>query len=310
MEWRSRRAVWPTRAGGASGAGRCAQSCRLGAGPAPSRDLGRSRSTDRRRSRADRGGGELLLTHMLRCRGGGGVHLSGGSGGVGQASTGCSLPVATTLMGKGSATKRIPCRSASSAISWGRQPNPADAALVEKADVILFVGARTNQNGTDSWALFPSGAHYIHIDIDSAEVGRNYESLRLVGDAKLTLEALTTNGRDATRRGRQPDPGESAKMIAKAVANGGSTIRTHRDENNSRPIRPERLMADIDRVLTPETIMVADASYSSIWIANYLTARAAGQRFLTPRGMADWMGPALGDRRAIRAPPPGHMRQR
>jgi acetolactate synthase I/II/III large subunit len=45
-------------------------------------------------------------------------------------------------------------------------------------------------------------------------------------------------------------------------------------------------MADIDRLLTPETIMVADASYSSIWISNYLTARAVGQRFLTPRGMA------------------------
>jgi acetolactate synthase I/II/III large subunit len=49
---------------------------------------------------------------------------------------------------------------------------------------------------------------------------------------------------------------------------------------------PERLMADIDRLMTPETIVVADASYSSIWIANYLTCRAAGQRFLTPRGLA------------------------
>jgi acetolactate synthase I/II/III large subunit len=53
-----------------------------------------------------------------------------------------------------------------------------------------------------------------------------------------------------------------------------------------RPVRPERLMADIDRVMTPETIVVADASYSSIWIANYLTCQATGQRFLTPRGLA------------------------
>ena len=34
-------------------------------------------------------------------------------------------------------------------------------------------------------------------------------------------------------------------------------------------------MADLDQVLTPESIVVADASYSSIWITNYLTARAA-----------------------------------
>jgi acetolactate synthase-1/2/3 large subunit len=45
-------------------------------------------------------------------------------------------------------------------------------------------------------------------------------------------------------------------------------------------------MAELDRLLTPETIVVAEASYSSIWVANNLTARAAGQRFLTPRGMA------------------------
>jgi acetolactate synthase-1/2/3 large subunit len=52
------------------------------------------------------------------------------------------------------------------------------------------------------------------------------------------------------------------------------------------PIRPERIMAEIDGQLTPETVVVADASYSSIWIANGLTARTAGQRFLTPRGLA------------------------
>jgi acetolactate synthase-1/2/3 large subunit len=52
------------------------------------------------------------------------------------------------------------------------------------------------------------------------------------------------------------------------------------------PIRPERLMRDLDSLLGPETIIVGDASYASIWIANYLTSRRAGARFITPRGMA------------------------
>ena len=40
--------------------------------------------------------------------------------------------------------------------------------------------------------------------------------------------------------------------------------------------------------------MVADASYSSVWIACYMTALAPGMRFLTPRGIAGlgW-GPPL-----------------
>jgi acetolactate synthase-1/2/3 large subunit len=47
-------------------------------------------------------------------------------------------------------------------------------------------------------------------------------------------------------------------------------------------------------LLTPDTLMVSDASYSSIWALNYLTAQRAGQRFLVPRGLAGlgWGFPA------------------
>jgi acetolactate synthase-1/2/3 large subunit len=39
-------------------------------------------------------------------------------------------------------------------------------------------------------------------------------------------------------------------------------------------------------VLTPETTVVADASYSSMWIVGQLRALRAGMRFITPRGLA------------------------
>ena len=52
------------------------------------------------------------------------------------------------------------------------------------------------------------------------------------------------------------------------------------------PIRPERIMADMASVLTPDTLVVADASYSSVWIACYLPCLVPGMRFLTPRGIA------------------------
>lgn len=56
--------------------------------------------------------------------------------------------------------------------------------------------------------------------------------------------------------------------------------------SNQSPIRPERLMADIQSVLTKETIVVADASYSTLWVACYLRSLTAGMRFITPRGLA------------------------
>jgi acetolactate synthase-1/2/3 large subunit len=158
-------------------------------------------------------------------------------------------------------------------------------SLVAEADAILFVGTRTNQNGTDSWTLIPRGAQCIHLDIDGQEVGRNYEALRLVGDAKLTLAALTQDlqRRDLSRRRAARSP------LAGRIADGR---RRHQTEARvlltarGKPARPERLMTELALRLSDDSIVVADASYASIWIANYLPAGKAGMRFLTPRGLA------------------------
>jgi acetolactate synthase-1/2/3 large subunit len=157
--------------------------------------------------------------------------------------------------------------------------------LIDHADVILCVGARTNQNGTDSWTLFPRDAQFIHLDVDPLEIGRNYESIRLVGDAKLTLAALTKalQAQDlSVRRNRRA-------ALAARIAEARSQHRTEAApllHSDAKPIRPERLMGDMAQLLTPDTITVADASYASIWVANYLPTLKAGMRFLTPRGLA------------------------
>ena len=45
-------------------------------------------------------------------------------------------------------------------------------------------------------------------------------------------------------------------------------------------------MRDLDRFVTADTTVVADASYASMWVAGELTARKPGSRFLSPRGLA------------------------
>ena len=45
-------------------------------------------------------------------------------------------------------------------------------------------------------------------------------------------------------------------------------------------------MDDLRACLSPDAVVVADASYSSVWINVYLDALAHGQRFLAPRGLA------------------------
>jgi acetolactate synthase-1/2/3 large subunit len=157
--------------------------------------------------------------------------------------------------------------------------------LIEDADVVLLVGNRTNQNGTDSWKLYPKNARFIHIDADPMEVGRNYEALRLVGDAKVTLAALRISLSTLKLEKRE----HVRPRVAAAIAQGREQ---HEAEiaplvsSASTPIRPERIMREIERRMTSDSVVVADASYSSIWIANYIRGKKAGARFLTPRGLA------------------------
>ncbi|WP_298958318.1 acetolactate synthase catalytic subunit [uncultured Methylobacterium sp.] len=216
---------------------------------------------------------------------GGGVHSSGACAEL-AALQALGLPVGTTVMGKGAVDETHPLSLG--VVGYFMAPRGRSSHLREVitgADVVLLVGNRTNQNGTDSWSLYPRDARYIHLDVDGGEIGRNYEALRLAGDAKLTLAALTEELR------RTGLPGSQGGRPA--LESGIAAARTRHQEDmtslvdmDASPLRPERIMAEIDAVLTPESIAVADASYASIWIANFLTARRAGQRFLTPRGIA------------------------
>ena len=217
---------------------------------------------------------------------GGGVHLSGAHHALAEIQEKAGIPIATTNMGKGAVDERHPLSVGVIGYFMGtRGMTKHLRGLVSEADVILFVGDRTNQNGTDSWTLFPKTAKYIHIDIDSQEIGRNYEALRLAGDAKLTLEALgqALAGKDLGRRQQSRAAVES--MIAAGRRSFADEARsmTHSD---AVPIRPERLMHELNQVLTPDSMVVSDASYAPVWAGNYLTARRTGMRFLAGRGLA------------------------
>lgn len=217
---------------------------------------------------------------------GGGVHGADAADQVAALQDIASLPVGTTMMGKGAVDERHPLSiglvgNAMGSMSIGQYTK----SLIDNADLIVLVGTRTNQNGTDSWKLFPDEAQIIHIDIDGQEIGRTYQALRLVGDAKLTLTALidilkkTDLSRRTDARGKIEAQITGAKSAYEQVT---SNLRM----SSQAPIRPERIMAELEKRIDEETILVADASYSSVWINTCLTSRKPGMRFLTPRGLA------------------------
>lgn len=217
---------------------------------------------------------------------GGGVHSANACEELSALQDTASLPVGTTIMGKGTVDEQHSLSMGMIGNIMG--PNSTGKHLkhlISSADVVLLVGTRTNQNGTDSWSLYPKTAKIIHIDVDGGEIGRNYPALRLVGDAKLTLAALNKAllEKDLTKLSKTRGDIESG--IAAAYAKRDTEAAAVCQSNQS-PIRPERILSEVKKLCTPDTTIVADASYSSVWVSAYLTSLKAGMRFITPRGLA------------------------
>lgn len=216
---------------------------------------------------------------------GGGVISSGGSAALRDLQEKCALPVATTTMGKGSVDEEHPLTLGPIGYYMGKRgATKFMKPMVQEADVILLVGNRTNQNGTDAWTLLPWGAKYIHIDIDPMEISRNYESLRVVGDAKLALEqlceAMQAEDLSARKAARAGVEAAIAKGKAEHIAEAKDVT-----QGDKQPLRIERFLAEVERQLSDDHIIVADASLSSVWLANYIKA-TKNRKFIFPRGLA------------------------
>ena len=216
---------------------------------------------------------------------GGGVHAAGAFDALAHLQDLVHIPVCTTNMGKGAVNEYHPLSlGVIGALTGPKSLGRHTRKFLDGADLIILIGTRTNQNGTDSWRLLPRGADIIHIDADPQEIGRNYEAMRLVGDSRSTLEALCAvlAGQDLTQHAKKR--AEREQRIAQMWSVFADDQKTLCEAKQH--IRPERVMASLQAHLQPDAIMVADASYSSMWVVGQLRAQAAGSRFITPRGLA------------------------
>ena len=217
---------------------------------------------------------------------GGGVHASDASAELVRLAELGAIPVATTNMGKGAIDERAPLSLGVFGNCMGHGARAQHLrSYASEADLVLLVGNRTNANGTASWSLFSPGTRFIHIDIDSLEVGRNYEALRLVGDAKATLAALLDELSEQDFPNRAVNLARVAGDTAEALARSNAILDAI-GPGKQGAVRPEYLMRVLDPLLRPDDIVCADASYSTNWVSSFLTAKTNGARFLVPRGLA------------------------
>ncbi|HUY51445.1 MAG TPA: thiamine pyrophosphate-binding protein [Streptosporangiaceae bacterium] len=200
------------------------------------------------------------------------------------------IPVVTTPLGKGVLDERDDlCLGPT-----GRNGTYAANKAARTADVILALGTRFDDRATSSWipgvtfSIPPT--QLIHVDIDPQEIGRNYPpTLAVIADtAELAagLLALVTPGEVPAER-RAGWLGETLAWKRQWEAD-----LAVRQADPAVPIRPDRLVAELQRVLPDNANVLADVGIHHNWLLQQLAAPPGG-RLLQAWGFAS-MGFGVG----------------
>lgn len=118
---------------------------------------------------------------------GGGAVASGAKDEVSQLATLTNILTTTTLLGKGAIDETHPLSMGMLGMHGTAYANHA----VNKADLLIAVGARFDDRVTGNLEKFAVDAKVIHIDIDPAEIGKVRQAeVPIVGDVKTILKEL------------------------------------------------------------------------------------------------------------------------
>jgi len=193
------------------------------------------------------------------------------------------LPVAHTLMGKGALPDDHPLVLGMTGF-WGTRFINEQC---RGADWILGLGTRFSEADCSSWEPeytfnFPP-TRLMHIDIDPAEIGRNYPvEIGAVADLK---EALTVLNRVARRL--LPHGITRPELTATIAAARTAFIASNRGHatSDAYPMRPERILADVREVLPHNALITTDVGWNKNGVGQQFPILEPGTIF-TPGGFA------------------------
>jgi len=219
---------------------------------------------------------------------GGGVLSSGGTAELAALAEALEIPVAHTLMGKGCMHEDHPLLLGMTGF-WG---TPIANEMCRTADLILAVGTRLAEASSSSWDprftfAIPPG-RLMHIDIDPAEIGRNFPTeFGVVADAKLALRTLADMARNLRRGSRDGLRGRVAAGRREFANNWA-----HQRESDQFPMRPERILAELRAAVPEDGFIVTDVGWNKNGVGQQFPITVPGT-FITPSGLATMgFGPA------------------
>src|SRR5262245_657108 len=173
------------------------------------------------------------------------------------------IPVVTTLMARGA----FPDSHQQHIGMPGMHGTVAAVYALQKADLLVALGARFDDRVTGKLDSFAPGAAIVHADIDPAEIGKNRAAdVPIVGDARYVIDELITAVTTEHKAGHKADISEWWRQL--------DDIRGRYplgwEEPPDGTLSPQFVIKRLGEIVGPDAIYVAGVGQHQMWAAQFI----------------------------------------
>ena len=174
------------------------------------------------------------------------------------------IPVVTTLMARGA----FPDSHRQHLGMPGMHGTVAAVTALQKADLLICLGARCDDRVTGKLDSFAPGAAIIHADIDPAEIGKNRTAdVPIVGDCRETIAELVPALRELYAAGNRAD----LTGWWKQVDSWRETYPLGYEEPTDGSLAPQHVITRIGQIVGPEAIYVSGVGQHQMWASQFIS---------------------------------------
>jgi acetolactate synthase-1/2/3 large subunit len=194
---------------------------------------------------------------------GGGVIKAGASADLRTLAELTGMPVVTTLMARGA----FPSSHRQNMGMPGMHGTVAAVGALQKADLLVTLGARFDDRVTGRLDSFAPEAAVVHADIDPAEISKNrHAEVPIVGDCREVIVELIAAIRAEQESGEQPDLTAWWSQLEAWRA----TYPLGYDKPDDGSLSPQYAIERIGKLAGPDAVYVAGVGQHQMWAAQFI----------------------------------------
>ncbi|HEY3833493.1 MAG TPA: acetolactate synthase large subunit [Acidimicrobiia bacterium] len=171
-------------------------------------------------------------------------------------------PVVTTLMARGAFPDEHPlCLGMP-----GMHGNYTAITSMQKADLLITLGARFDDRVTGKVGAFAPDAKIIHVDIDPAEQGKvRRPDVPIVGDCRLVIEELVKAVRAEQSKHDAPDTSEWITQIRQWQ----EQYPLHFEQLEGGPLKPQYVIEKLRENTPDDCILASGVGQHQMWASQH-----------------------------------------